>query len=181
MEILAPLCPNAHTGTPPQERESELKQSNHGWTVDKKHGDDLHKFPIQHARFRSIWFFLGMTGARTIGYGWCLQTHTHIAVPLVLQFFIGLGISSVFNICNTLLTDLHPRNPAASQAANNIVRCSLVGAGLAFLQPMLDAVGPGWTFTFFGAISASCIFVAWLVWQFGKGWSNEKKEWRVER
>jgi MFS family permease len=153
----------------------------HGLTIDKKHGDDLHIFPIQKARFRSVWYFIAAAGICTIGYGWSLHTKTHISVPLILQFFIGLGISSTFNICNTLLTDLHPKAPAASQAANNIVRCSFAAAGLAFLQPMLDAIGVGWTFTFFGVVSSACLGLAWLEWRFGKQWANSMREKGIER
>ncbi|KAF2671661.1 MFS general substrate transporter, partial [Microthyrium microscopicum] len=134
----------------------------HGMTIDKRAGDDLSKFPIEKARFKSIWYFISLTGVCTIGYGWALQSRTHIAVPLTLQFIIGLTTALTFNICNTLLTDLHPKSPAAAQAANNIARASLAGAGLAFLQPMLDAVGIGWTFTFFGALCWGCLGFAWM-------------------
>jgi MFS family permease len=154
---------------------------NHNITIDKKSGDDLRKFPIQKARFRSIWYFISLVGICTTGYGWSLQARTHISVPLILQFIIGMGIAFTFNMCGTLLTDLHPKSPASAMAANNFVRCSLAGIGLAFLQPMLDAVDVGWTFTFFGIVSWACLGTAGLEWRFGKAWADSIRERGIER
>jgi hypothetical protein len=81
----------------------------------------------------------------------------------------------------TLLVDLHPKSPAAAQAANNIVRASLAGVALAVLQPLLDAISAGWTFTFFGATCGTCIGIAWLEWRFGKDWRGRMKTSGVER
>jgi hypothetical protein len=67
-----------------------------------------------------------------------------------------------------LLVDLHPKSPAAAQAANNVVRASLAGVALAVLQPLLDAISAGWTLTFFGTICGTCLGIAWLEWRFGK-------------
>ena len=76
----------------------------------------------------------------------------------------------------TLLTDLHPKSPAAAQAANNIVRCALAGGGLALLQVSLDHIDVGWTFTLFGAVAMSCLGIAWLEWRYGKEWSQKKEK-----
>lgn len=47
-----------------------------GFTVDKTKGDDLANFPIEKARLRSIWYFVSVSTACTIGYGWTLQART---------------------------------------------------------------------------------------------------------
>ncbi|KAI4196207.1 MAG: hypothetical protein LQ350_006700 [Teloschistes chrysophthalmus] len=47
-----------------------------GFTVDKTKGDDLATFPIEKARLRSIWYFVSVSTACTIGYGWTLQART---------------------------------------------------------------------------------------------------------
>ncbi|PGH11174.1 hypothetical protein AJ79_05016 [Helicocarpus griseus UAMH5409] len=154
---------------------------NHNIVIDTKSGDDLTGFPIEKARLKSIWYVLSATGACTIGYGWTLQTHTHIAVPLVLQFITGFSIAITFNLCCTLLVDMHPKSPAAATAANNIVRCALAGVGLAVLQPLLDAIDPGWTFTLFGALCGGCNAVAWLEWRYGQGWRARMREMGINR
>ena len=41
--------------------------------INKPSGDDLAQFPIEKARFRSIWYVLGAAGLSMIGYGWSMQ------------------------------------------------------------------------------------------------------------
>ncbi|KAJ5163357.1 Major facilitator superfamily domain general substrate transporter [Penicillium coprophilum] len=190
-------CIGAYCSGKIMNRDYRLTARAHNLVIDTTHGDDLTAFPIEKARFRSIWYSICATGISTTGYGWALQCrsvsnpnfaeygtwlmliepfHTqHIAVPLVLQFIIGFAIAITFNAscCGTLLTDLNPKSPAAAQAANNIVRCSLAGAGLAFLQSCLDAMGPGWTFTLFGGLCMACLGVSWLEWKYGKMWRQQ--------
>ena len=84
-------------------------------------------------------------------------------------------------LCGTLLVDLHPKSPAAAQAANNIVRCSLAGGGLALLQLVLDTLGTGWTFTLLGGLSMMCLGSAWLEWNYGQDWRVNMVEKGVER
>lgn len=74
-----------------------------GFTIDKTKGDDLARFPIEKARLRRIWYFMFISTACTIGYGWTLQAKAvslfarplsqyvvltagqHLAAPLILQ------------------------------------------------------------------------------------------------
>ena len=198
-------------------RDYRLTASDHNIVINAVSGDDLTEFPIEKARFRSIWYSISVSGICTIGYGWTLHSRTvglqklrqaqptdmrpnqHIAIPLILQFLVGLLTAITFNvsvlvfartcknrltlskICGTLLTDLHPKSPAAAQAANNIVRYSLAGGGLALLQVFLDVMGTGWTFTLFGGICTGCLGLAWLEWRYGKHWSTRLREKGVER
>lgn len=60
-----------------------------GVTVDKRKGDDLAEFPIEYARLRTCKWITAVCGPLVVGYGWALQGRTSMAVPLVLQFFIG--------------------------------------------------------------------------------------------
>jgi len=41
--------------------------------INKRSGDDLAHFPIEKARFRSIWYVLSAAGLSMIGYGWSMQ------------------------------------------------------------------------------------------------------------
>ncbi|KAL4988373.1 MFS general substrate transporter [Aspergillus falconensis] len=163
-------CIGAYCSGKIMNRDYRLTARAHNFVIDSTYGDDLTTFPIEKARFRSIWYWIGATGLSTGGYGWALQAKAHISIPLVLQFIAGLAIAITFNCCGTLLTDQNPASPATAQAANNIVRCSLAGAGLAFLQDALDAMGPGWTFTLFGGLCLGCLGAAFLEWGFGRRW-----------
>ena len=99
----------------------------------------------------------------------------NIAVPLVLQFFIGASITCLFNMCGTLLTDLNPRNPALVQASSNIVRCALSASGLAAVEGMISHMGPGWTFTIFSGL---CLLTAPMILaevRWGFGWRSGRQ------
>ena len=81
----------------------------------------------------------------------------HVAVLLVLQFLIGTATTGIFNICGTLLVDLHPDCPSAVSALLNLIRCSLSATGLAVLQIIINHFGIGWCFTIFSVIAATTI------------------------
>ena len=155
------------------------------------YGWALHSRTVSVQQYKWLWFANG-------------EQKQHLAVPLILQFFTGFSIAITFNVsvpspyllpsypvltpcltltqvCGTLLVDLHPKSPATAQAANNIVRCSLAGGGLALLQVFLDAIGIGWTFTLFGGMCIGCLGLAWLEWRYGKSWRGRMKEKGVER
>lgn len=44
-----------------------------GFSIDRTKGDDLANFPIEKARLRSIWYYVAISTACTVGYGWTLQ------------------------------------------------------------------------------------------------------------
>ena len=69
-----------------------------GFTVDKVRGDDLTNFPIEVARLRSVFYFLFVVVASTAGYGWAIQSRTHLSVPLIMQFLCGLATTGAFNV-----------------------------------------------------------------------------------
>ncbi|KAI9369765.1 major facilitator superfamily domain-containing protein [Aspergillus egyptiacus] len=157
-------CIGAYCSGKVMNRDYRLTARAHNFVIDSTHGDDLAVFPIEKARFRSIWYWICATGISTGGYGWALEGRSHISIPLILQFIAGFAIAITFN------ANQNPQSPATAQAANNVVRCSLAGAGLAFLQDALDVMGPGWTFTLFGGLCLGCLGVAFLEWRFGRGW-----------
>ncbi|OIW27702.1 MFS general substrate transporter [Coniochaeta ligniaria NRRL 30616] len=149
--------------------------------VDKRAGDDLTTFPIEKARFRSIWYVISAGALSMIGYGWSMHFKVNMAVPLVLHFVIGLSTAVVFNMCGTLLVDIHPKSPSTAQAANSIVRAFLAGGGTACVQVFVDAMGIGWTFTLFGGLGMACLGLAWLEWLFGKSWRDKMAAKGVKR
>jgi len=123
-----------------------------GFTIDYHKGDDLSAFPIERARLQPVIPILLVGIASTICYGWVLQAETHLAGPLVLLFIIGLCVTGSFSILNTLVVDLYPEAPATAIAANNLVRCLFGAGGTAVIEPMLRAMGRGWTYTFWALV-----------------------------
>lgn len=69
-----------------------------GISIDKKSGDDITKIPIEKARVRSIWFFMGAVFSATIGFGWSVWSGVHLSVPLVMSFICGFSNNGIFNV-----------------------------------------------------------------------------------
>lgn len=68
------------------DRDYRLIARSHNLAINTLHGDDLSVFPIEKARFRSIWYSIGATGICTVGYGWTLRFN----VVSTLSSFIKL-------------------------------------------------------------------------------------------
>lgn len=142
----------------------------HGFPIDRKKGDDLRRFPIEHARLQSFFPIIAVGLAAFLPYGWTLHQRTHLAVPLVLQFFIGLSFIAANNSLSTLLVDLFPDRPATASAASNLVRCWLGAVGAAVIDYMLNAMGAGWCFTFWGLVLCLGVGVVVLEYRYGLRW-----------
>lgn len=85
-----------------------------------------------------------------------------------------------YQVCNTLIVDLHPDRPATASAAVSITRCSAAAVGVSILQFILDGIVPGWTFALFGALGASTLPLLWVEYQWGMQWRVERKEKDIE-
>ncbi|KAI9760344.1 MAG: hypothetical protein M4579_001748 [Chaenotheca gracillima] len=153
----------------------------HHFPESKSAAHDLFEFPLEMARLRSIYVFLSLSTVATAGFGWSLEARTHIAVPLVLQFFTGSTQVAIFTICGTLLTDLNPGRSATVQASYNLVRCALSAAGIAALQALIDRVGVGWCFTMYAIIGALCAPMCLALRQWGWGWRKRQIERAKQR
>ncbi|KZL79921.1 major facilitator superfamily transporter [Colletotrichum incanum] len=114
-----------------------------GFTIDRRRGDDLSKFPIEKARLQPVYPAVVVGLITLVAYGWVLQIETSVAAPLVLQSVIGLTITGSFSIMNTLIVDLFPDAPATATAANNLVRCALGAVGTAVIEYMIAGMGRG--------------------------------------
>ncbi|CAG7968823.1 unnamed protein product [Penicillium nalgiovense] len=112
--------------------------SRHKTPVDQSKNHNFATFPVQEARLRIVRYFLLVCCLLVVGYGWSLQCRAHMAVPLVLQFFIDLTIQVVFTSASIILVDLHPEGTATTQAANNFVRREMSAGMLALLNTNTD-------------------------------------------
>ena len=146
----------------------------YNFSIDRVRGDDLKNFPIEKARLRTVWFYITISATATLGYGWTLEYQTPLAAPLAMQFLIGLAVTGIFNVCNTLIVDLHSKQAVTASASVSITRCAVAALGVSVLQLLFDAIGPGWTFTVIAGLSYGTIPILWLERQ--KGW-----QWRLKR
>jgi hypothetical protein len=155
-----------------------------------------------------------------ITYGWLVEYGVHLSAPLIMQFFsklfsltllfidfeltkfvahatVGLTVTSMFNMAQTLMVDLYPGQGASATAANNLYRC-LAGAGiLAFIDPLINRMGVGrfdrlwlilllrklttprsfyvgWAFTFLSLLNACFLPLPWLEMKYGMQWRRER-------
>ncbi|KAB5577942.1 putative major facilitator superfamily transporter [Coniochaeta sp. 2T2.1] len=141
-----------------------------GITINVVSGDDIASFPIERARIRSLGYFIVVGIAATLGFGWAIERHAHLSVPLVMLFVCGVTYTAIFNTCLTLNVDLHPTGTGLASVAASLMRCVAAAVGVAILQPMLDAVGPGWTFTFFACLSGLSVPMLLILRILGPSW-----------
>ena len=104
-----------------------------------------------------------------------------MALPLVLQFFIGLTIQGVFTSLSTLLVDTHPKSPSTAMAGANFGRCEVAAGGLAFLDLLIKRLGPGWTFVFFAATGLVCLPLLYLLQKQGLSWRRKQLKSKLVR
>jgi hypothetical protein len=110
-----------------------------------------------------------------IGYGWAVNKHAHVSIPLILQIVLGFWGTSFYTTYNTLLVDVFPESPSTAAATASISRCAMAAAGVATLQPLLDAAGRGWYFTALGLWSGGFGAVAvWLIRTKGMQWRSRR-------
>ena len=105
-----------------------------------------------------------------VWYGWTAEKGVHWAVPLVANFFFGLGSMLVFAMATTMLTEFMPKRASSGVAANNFVRNIFSCLGAVTAEPLLSAIGNGWLFTGLGVISLASSIVIWAMRKYGPKW-----------
>lgn len=146
-----------------------------GHIIDKVSGDDLNRFPIERARARGGWYLLITYICALVGYGWAVMTRTSAAVPLTLQFIIAALCTYFQQTFNALLVDIYPESPGTAAAASNITRCALSAVAVTILQPLTDALGRGWFFTFLALLSGGGgMTTMWAMMRYSMHWRQQR-------
>lgn len=137
-------------------------------------------FPIERSRMRHIPWVSAVFIASTVGYGFSLAYPAAtnltgwIAVPLVLQLLIAGASNAVFAFNQTLIADICPGKGASATAVNNLVRCGLGALGVAFVDQLIGALGPGYAFLVLGGLVIVCAPLILMNWCFGMHWRAER-------
>ncbi|GAB5587939.1 hypothetical protein Unana1_02839 [Umbelopsis nana] len=159
------------------DRDFRVVSKNHGYDSSKLSRGSLGPdFPIFEARLHNIWIPLFLFDALIIIYGFLLNARVQLAGILVVQFFLGICCTSIFNLFQTLLIDLYPKQSASITASNNLVRCLLGAAATAAIQPGINGIGVQYMFLTLGMIVVAmtpCIFV---ILKFGPKWRRNRME-----
>ncbi|CAO3701068.1 unnamed protein product [Rhizopus stolonifer] len=146
--------------------------------IDRKAIDP--NFPIEAARLNLTWIWGIAFSLFTTTYGWCVQMHVHMAVPLTMAFLMTYTSSSTFCAINTLLLDLFPNNSAAIIASNNFTRCILGAIAVFFVNPGIEALGIGWFFTTISIIVFVSRAILIVELKFGPKWRKQRVERNTE-
>ncbi|KAI1170383.1 MFS general substrate transporter [Nemania sp. FL0916] len=129
-------------------------------------------FPIEKARLRLVPIFAGLQCAAVLVFGWTVQysQRVHIAVPIITTFITGWTLVSTQSIIITYLIDVFPDQKAAASASMNLARCLLAAGGTSLVNPLIDAVDVGLTFTITVAALLVALIGIGVQWRFGAKW-----------
>jgi len=98
----------------------------------------------------NAWISAILWPAALIVYGWTARYGIHWIVPMISNFFFGIGSMLIFALVNTMLTEFMPKRAASGIALNNFVRNILSFTGALVADPLLAAIGNGWLMTILG-------------------------------
>ncbi|KAK2751716.1 hypothetical protein FQN55_009157 [Onygenales sp. PD_40] len=158
------------------EEEARLPIGNNIDQIGEGRADSPHQsFPFEKARSRGSMTILCLCTAALIGYGWAIEYHAHMSIPLILQFIIGAKCTIVLQMFSALLVDIFPEKPGAAAAANNITRCALSAAAVAVLQPLSEAIRRSWFFSLIGLVhGGGGLLAVWLLRRWGCKWRRNR-------
>lgn len=151
----------------------------HNITIRKGRTNDLRRFPLEKARVPIALPLVLVGDAALLCYGWVMEVNASLAVPLVLQFIMGITLSGGFNVMSVMLVDYYPMKPSTATAANNLVRCLMGAGGTAVIIYMIEAMGRGWCFTLVAGVVLLTSTILLVLLRWGPGWREERMA-RVE-
>ena len=148
--------------------------------VDKKQ-QDLTNFPIEAARLQITLPLIYLSAATVIGYGWVTTSHTSLAGPVIFLFLSSFGTIGSFTSLSTLVIDLNRANVGTASAAMNLERCWMGAGAVAFVEPLLKAVGLGWTSVIVAGAWVCISPVTLVIIKYGPQWRRERQKREDER
>ncbi|OTA81396.1 hypothetical protein M434DRAFT_37543 [Hypoxylon sp. CO27-5] len=118
----------------------------------------------------NIWLAASLYPAGMIWYGWSADIGLPWIVSCIANFFFGIGSMLVFGTVTTMLTEFTPKHSSSGVAVNNFVRNILSYTGAIVTQPLINALGAGWT----------CTMVGLFAWVTGNGQAT-RRSWHSKR
>ncbi|KAJ5583996.1 uncharacterized protein N7459_003796 [Penicillium hispanicum] len=152
-----------------------------GMPIEKNRQQDIEKFNVERARLAITTPMIYFAALCVLAYGWVMQYRTSLAGPLVMLYFLGLASTGAFNTLSTLVVDINCQSAATATAASNLCRCLMGAATTAFVGPLIDAIGIGWTATLIAALWVAFSPLLWAVRFWGHGWRQEKASKQLEK
>lgn len=128
------------------------------------------KFLPEDRMKENLWLALSLYPAALIWYGWSVDKGLHWAVGAAASLVYGLGVMLVMGAVTTVLTEFTPKRSSSGVALSNFVRNLLSCTGAVVTQPLIDAIGSGWT----------CTMVALIAFVTGNAAIFALRTWRPE-
>ncbi|KAJ2815721.1 hypothetical protein IWW50_006739, partial [Coemansia erecta] len=104
------------------------------------------KVPAE-ARLGAMWVGIMVFMCSIIICGWLLENEMSLAGVLVLQFFIGAGMSFTFQSLGGYLIDVFPTRSARITGVQNFWRSAWAAVIVQLFPTMHDNIGWGWSYT----------------------------------
>jgi len=119
----------------------------------------------------NAWIAAILWPSALIVYGWTAEKGIHWIVPMISNFFFGIGSMLIFALVNTMLTEFMPRRAASGIALNNFVRNIFSFTGAVVAEPILSAIGNGWLMTILGiwSVITGCMAL-YAMGRWGEKW-----------
>ncbi|KAJ5125417.1 hypothetical protein N7526_007594 [Penicillium atrosanguineum] len=105
-----------------------------------------------------------------IWYGWTAEKGVYWLVPMIANFFFGVGSMLIFSMVTTMLTEFVPNKSSEAVALNNFVRNIFSCVGSLVTTPIISAIGNGWLFTILGLVALASSSVIVFMRLFGPRW-----------
>lgn len=118
----------------------------------------------------NAWIAAFLYPAALVWYGWTAERGVFWLVPLIANFFFGIGSMLIFAMSTTMLTEFMPKKASNGVAVNNFVRNIFSCVGSIVAQPLISAIGNGWLFTGVGVIATASSVVIWAMRRYGPRW-----------
>ena len=123
----------------------------------------------------NAWVAAFLFPAALLWYGWTADRGVFWLVPLIANFFFGVGCMLIFGMATTMLTEFMPKKASVGVALNNFIRNIFSCVGTVVAEPLIEAIGNGWLFTIVGVIGAASSVVVWAMRHYASRW-REKME-----
>ncbi len=118
----------------------------------------------------NAWIAAFLYPAALIWYGWTADRGVFWLVPLIANFFFGIGSMLIFAMSTTMLTEFMPKKASSGVAVSNFIRNIFSFVGAVVAQPLIGVIGNGWLFTGIGVIAMASSVVIWAMRRFGPRW-----------
>ena len=121
----------------------------------------------------NAWIAAFLYPGALIWYGWTAEKGIFWLVPLIANFFFGIGCMLIFGMATTMLTEFMPKKASIGVALNNFIRNIFSCVGTIVAEPLIEKIGNGWLFTGVGVIAIGSSVVLWAMRKYASTWREK--------